>query len=399
MKIAIVGGGAAGLMTAVVASQKHNVTVFERQNRVGKKLFASGNGKCNVTNSLLTRQNLSKPNDFYNCQRANDVVFAFDYDDFMSFCKNTLALETIVDSQGRVYPRSEQSGSVLDAFRLRCQKNGVKICDTTDVSRIEKTSKGFRLHFGQDQISYFDKVVFCVGSSAQVRSFNSFDLLKDFKINLTKRQASLTPIKTQKVWLPLNGIKTKCNVTLYQDGQKVMSENGEVLFRDYGLSGIVIFNVSAYIARNIAKGIDAKYYLSLDLFNEITQKQLEEKLFERFAVCGNESKTFFVGLLCNKLAEEVIKNCKLAEKIAKEDISKIAKYLKNIRFDVSGLCGEDKGQVVSGGIDFAETDENLQCKKVPGLYFAGECLDADGLCGGFNLHFAFASGYLVGKSL
>ncbi|MBQ4137783.1 MAG: NAD(P)/FAD-dependent oxidoreductase, partial [Clostridia bacterium] len=134
------------------------------------------------------------------------------------------------------------------------------------------------------QTAYFDKVVFCVGSSAQTRNFNSFDLLKDFKINLTKRQASLTPVKTQKVWLPLNGVKTKCNVTLYQNGQRVMSENGEVLFRDYVLSGIVIFNVSAYIARNIAKGVDAKYYVSLDLFDEITQKRLEEKLFERFAV-------------------------------------------------------------------------------------------------------------------
>ena len=102
MKIAIVGGGAAGLMTAVVASQKHNVTVFERQNRVGKKLFASGNGKCNVTNSLLTRQNLSKPNDFYNCQRANDVVFAFDYDDFMSFCKNRNILSAYTELGDKV---------------------------------------------------------------------------------------------------------------------------------------------------------------------------------------------------------------------------------------------------------------------------------------------------------
>ena len=127
MKIAIVGGGAAGLMAAVVSSQQHKVTVFEKQNRVGKKLYASGNGKCNLTNSALTRKNLQKPNDFYNCQQANDIVSRFDFDDFTSFCKNQLAIETIVDSQGRVYPRSEQSSSVLDAFRLKCQKNGVKI--------------------------------------------------------------------------------------------------------------------------------------------------------------------------------------------------------------------------------------------------------------------------------
>ncbi len=399
MKIAVVGGGAAGLMAAIMASQKHKVTVFEKQSRVGKKLFASGNGKCNMTNSILTRENLLKPNDFYNCQQAKEVVSRFDYDDFMQFCKETLAIETITDSQGRVYPRSEQGGSVLDAFRLRCQKNNVKIVDMHEIIRMEKSSKGFRLHMGNEESAYFDKVIFCVGSSAQVRNFNSFDLIKHFDVPITKKQASLTPIKTEKVWLPLNGTKVKCNVSLYQDGQKVMSEDGEVLFRDYGLSGIVIFNVSAYIARNMVNDVYAKYHVMLDLFPELTQKQLEDKLFDRITVCGNESKTFFVGLLCNKLANEVIKACKLGESVKKEDILKIAKFLKNIKFDISGLCGDDKGQVVSGGIDFACADENLQCKNVPGLYFAGECLNADGLCGGFNLHFAFASGYIAGKSV
>jgi len=399
MKIAVVGGGAAGLMAAIVASQKHKVTVFEKQNRVGKKLFASGNGKCNMTNSILTRENIQKPSDFYNCQQAKDVVSRFDFDDFMHFCKDTLAIETITDSQGRVYPRSEQGGSILDAFRLKCQKSNVKISDVREVIRMEKSSKGFKLYMGNEEAAFFDKVIFCVGSSAQVRNFNSFDLLKNYDVSITKRQASLTPIKTEKVWLPLNGTKIKCNVSLYQDGQKVMSENGEVLFRDYGLSGIVIFNVSAYIARNIVNDVYAKYYVMLDLFPELNIKQLEDKLFDRLAVCGKKSKTFFVGLLCNKLANEVINACKLGENVKKEDVSKIASFLKNIKFDVSGLCGDEKGQVMSGGIDFACVDENLQCKNVPGLYFAGECLNADGLCGGFNLHFAFASGYIAGKSV
>ena len=399
MKIAVVGGGASGLMAAIVASQKHSVTVFERQSRVGKKLFASGNGKCNLTNSALTRENLQKPNDFYNCQQAKDVVSAFDFNDFMQFCKNTLAIETITDSQGRVYPRSEQSSSVVDAFRLKCCKNNVKICDVNEVVFVEKTTKGFKLFLSNGEYAFYDKVIVCVGSSAQVRDYNFSVLAKSFDLTLTKKQASLTPIKTEKVWLPLNGTKVKCNVSLYQNGQKVMSENGEVLFRDYGLSGIVIFNASAYIARNVVKEISAKYYVILDLFNELSQKQLENKLADRLEVCGSDSKTFFVGLLCNKLADEVIKACKLGKNIKREDVLKIAKFLKNIKFEVSGLCGDDKGQVVSGGVDFSCVDKNLQCKNVPGLYFAGECLNADGLCGGFNLHFAFASGYIAGKSV
>jgi len=398
MKIAVIGGGASGLMAASVASQKHKVTVFESQSRVGKKLFVSGNGKCNMTNNILTRKNLQQPNDFYNCQQACDVVSAFDYDDFMLFCKNTLGIETIVDSHGRVYPRSENASSVLDAFRLKCQKNGVKIFDEKHIIKIEKSGKLFKVFF-DDGFAFFDKVIFCVGSAIQSRTFSSMSMLKELGIESTRLQASLTPVKTKKVWLQLNGIKAKCDVILKKSGKVVAKEYGEVLFRDYGLSGIVIFNMSAYIARDIVRGENAKYQICLDLFPEFTYEQLVEKLNDRLLVCGDESKTFFVGLLCNKLAEVVIKQCKTEEKIGKKDINSIVSFLKNMQFEVSDLCGVDKGQVVSGGIKFAEIDKNMQSIKVPGLYFAGECIDADGLCGGFNLQFAFSSGYIAGKNV
>ena len=116
-------------------------------------------------------------------------------------------------------------------------------------------------------------------------------------------------------------------------------------------------------------------------------------------VMGVDSKTFFVGLLCNKLAEAIIRKKKLPPALAKSDISGLAAYMKNIEFQVSELCDAEKGQVMCGGIDMSEIDENMQSKKVPGLYFAGECLDADGLCGGFNLHFAFACGYIAGSAV
>lgn len=398
MKIAVIGGGTAGLMAAAVASENHIVTLYEKQGRVGKKLYASGNGKCNLSNVALARQNLAENKGFYNCRQANDVVCRFDYNDLMQYCES-LGIETVVDSQGRVYPRSENSGSVLDALRLKCAKNNVKICAETIIMKIERRTKDFKIWFGDGQFCFYDKVIFCVGGNIQTRNFSSYELLRDFKLAITKTQTSLTPIKTKKVWLPLNGTKIKCNVTLKENGIGVLSEGGEVLFRDYGLSGIVIFNMSSYIARNIVKGVTSDYSLSLDLYPELSIKQLTEKLENRFSVLGGEAKTFFIGMLCNKLAEALITINKFADKFVKGDMSKLAFCLKNIEFDVLELCGADKGQVMAGGIDFAELDENMQCKKVSGLYFAGECVNADGVCGGFNIHFALASGYLAGKSV
>lgn len=399
MKIAVIGGGAAGLMAAAVASAKHNVTLFEKLGRVGKKLYAAGNGKCNISNAVLTRANAEKFDAYYNCHEAAEIVAGFDYDDFMSFCADELGLETIVDEEGRVYPRSENSGSVLDALRLKCHHNGVKISLENSIMRVEKSSKGFKVWQGDGQFVFFDKVVFCVGSGMQVRNFTSFDVLRDFSIAVTKTQPSLTPIKTKKVWLPLNGSRVRAKTVLLADGRPVAEENGEVLFRDYGLSGICIFNLSAIIARNIVAGKTAQYQIALDLFPEYSVQQLFEKFCKRLAVVGKDAQTFFVGLLSNKLAEAIIGHCRFNEKLSKEDVKRLAAYCKNIVFDVDGLCGADKGQVMAGGVDFACLDGDLQCKTVSGLYFAGECIYADGLCGGFNLHFAFASGYIVGKSL
>ena len=401
MKIAIVGGGAAGLMAASVASEKHRVVLFERQSRVGKKISASGNGKCNLSNSSLAAERLAEAEarDVYNRREAYGIVSRFDYTALMKYCGEVLGLETYADAQGRVYPRTENSGSVIDAFRLRCQKNNVKTVTDAPVVKIEKSSKDFIVWLGDGQYYHFDRVIFCVGSNIQTRNFTSFDLLNGFDIAITPTQTSLVPVKTKKVWLPLNGTRVKCGVSLLKNGKKRAEERGEVLFRDYGLSGIAVFNLSAYIARSIVMGEKADFSLSMDLFPELSEEELVSKLTARLDVMGADSKTFFVGLLCNKLAEAIIRKKKLPPALAKSDISGLAAYMKNIEFQVSELCDAEKGQVMCGGIDMSEIDENMQSKKVPGLYFAGECLDADGLCGGFNLHFAFACGYIAGSAV
>lgn len=398
MKIAIVGGGTAGLMAAAVASERHKVTLFERQSRVGKKIAASGNGKCNLSNACLTRENMPDIDGVYNCRLAYDIVSRFDYNDFMKYCQQVLGLETIVDGQGRVYPRTENSGSVIDVLRLKCQKNNVKIVTDAPVVKADK-NKEFRLWLGDGQICRFDKVIFCAGSNIQTRNFNAFELINSFGVKVTPIKTSLTPIKTKKVWLPLNGTRVKCKAILIKNGKEVAEEQGEVLFRDYGLSGIAIFNLSAYIARSVVKGEKASFSVSLDLFPELSVEQLRQKLVARLDVTGKDAKTFFVGLICNKLAEAIISKAPLPPTLDCADMQKLALFMKNIVFDVSELCDADKGQVMAGGIDLSEIDDNLQSKKTEGLYFAGECLNVDGLCGGFNLHFAFACGYIAGSAV
>ena len=398
MKVAIIGGGAAGLAAAVKAAEKHSVTVFERSGRVGRKIMASGNGRCNLTNAALTADNYADFLKYYNCERAADTVRRFDYNALKSFFES-MGLEMFSDEQGRVYPFSENSGSVLDVLRVKCQKLNVKTVTDSEVVRVEKGKSSFKVMLHTGEFFFFDKVICAIGSKAQVNNFSKLEHLFGEKLEMTYLCPSLTPIKTKKMWLPLNGLRVKCNVSLFANGKKIKEEFGEVLFRDYGLSGIVIFNISSCIAAEKVKGLKNEYKIVLDLFPQFSLQELIEKLKNRAEICGKQTSTFFVGLFHNKIADAVIKKCGLGEELRNSDFETISAFLKNITFEVQELCGYDKCQVVSGGIKFDEVDENFESKKLKGLYFVGECLDADGVCGGFNLHFAFASGIIAGSSL
>ena len=392
IKVAVVGGGASGLVAAIAASERHSVTLFERNDRAGKKLLAAGNGRCNLSNFGITAE--TKLKGVYNSEFAADFVRLFPYERLMGFF-NGIGLELAADGEGRVYPYSDHASSVLDVLRFKCEQSGVEVKTGVCVESVTEQSGGFLLMLQGGEKLLFDRVILCIGSSAQAKAYNGKKLADGLKLKRTQCSPSLCPIKTFTPPANLNGMRIKCAAALLKNGEEAACEKGEILFREYGLSGIAVFNLSAAIARDIACGIKAQYEISLDLFPDFSFEGLTVKLKKRLNLNGGD---FFTGLLTRRLGEEILKYAQ-CEKVNEGNLAKICLCLKQWKHKVAGLSDDANCQAVSGGVDLTQINADMSVKDRSGLFVCGEFLDVDGLCGGYNLHFAFASGLIAGASV
>ncbi len=374
MKTLVIGGGMAGLTYAIVALKNGtNVTIAERNNRVGKKIAATGNGKCNIGNANVS---MACFNDSKIAQAVLDEISVAEYTQFLNSC----GIYTHADEMGRMYPLSDSASNVVDCLRHQFSKHGGKLLTETDVCDIAiKNGK-----YICNGITY-DKVVLACGSGSQCQAPTLPLVQKQW---CTKLAPSLVPVRTTQMDGILNGIRAKTTVTLLADGNPIARESGEVLFKDYGLSGICIFNLSALIARNNVKGINHNYTFSIDLVPSMTQSELYEILRKR-ETDGEKDKLFY-GILHNKLAESIAKRGKSAYEQAQ--------IAKNFTFTLEKLLDYTMSQVTAGGID--EKFVNIQTLQLPnGAIVLGEMLNVDGICGGNNLYFASASAlYTFDKS-
>ena len=374
MKTLVIGGGMAGLTYAIVALKNGtNVTVAERNNRVGKKIAMSGNGKCNIGNANVSMDCF---NDSKIAQAVLDEISVAEYTQFLNSC----GIYTYADEMGRMYPLSDSASNVVDCLRHQFAKHGGKLL--TDVNVQDVALKNGK--YICNGITY-DKVVLACGSGSQCQA-PTLPLVE--RSWLTPTCPSLVPVRTIQMDGILNGIRAKCVVTLLADGSTLATESGEVLFKDYGLSGICIFNLSALIARNNVKGAKHTYTFSIDLVPSMTQAELVEILRKRER--DGEKDKLFYGILHNKLAESIAKRGKSAYEQAQ--------IAKNFTFTLDKLLDYTMSQVTAGGI--AEKFVNLQTLQLPnGIVALGEMLNVDGICGGNNLYFASASAlYTFGKS-
>ncbi|MBQ2894367.1 MAG: aminoacetone oxidase family FAD-binding enzyme [Clostridia bacterium] len=374
MKTLVIGGGMAGLTYAIVALKNGmDVTIAERNNRVGKKIAATGNGKCNIGNANV---NPSCFNDSKIAQAVLDEISVAEYTQFLNSC----GIYTHTDEMGRMYPLCDSASNVVDCLRHQFAKHGGKLLTDTNVQDISiKNGK-----YVCGGIAY-DKVVLACGSGSQCQT-PSLPLVE--KSWLTPTSPSLVPVRTTQMDGILNGIRAKCVVTLLADGSPLATESGEVLFKDYGLSGICIFNLSAIVARNNVKGAKHTYTFSIDLVPTMSQAELVEILRKRESA-GEKDKLFY-GILHNKLAESIAKRAKSAYEQAQ--------IAKNFTFTLDKLLDYTMSQVTSGGI--AEKFVDIQTLQLPnGAIALGEMLNVDGICGGNNLYFASASAlYTFDKS-
>ena len=398
--IAVIGGGAAGLIAAITAKRKNprlSVTLIEGLDRVGKKLITTGNGRCNITNTNLSLSHFhGEDKDF--CRHA---LSRFGYSEINTFFES-IGVDFVTEGD-RVYPASLQAASVVDALRFECEKAGVLTVTSCKITDIKKGGD-FTL-FAEGEKFTARAVIVATGLFSGGEKIGSdggiFRLLKNMGIASVKATPSLVQLKTETDFTKqLKGIKVVAAATLLRAGKSVAKNTDEVLFCDYGLSGPAILQISRESARD-----DRKYEISLDLYPDTEKTTLTESLIKRIALLRERTlEEFFTGTLNKRLGQVVLKYCgfRLSDPVStlsEKDAEKIAATLKDFRFRVLSNTGFLNSQVTAGGLSTKEFDsKTMMCKKIKGLFAAGEILDIDGDCGGFNLSWAWASGALAAES-
>lgn len=394
IKIAIVGGGASGLFLAT-ALDSERVVLFERGDRVGKKLSATGNGQGNISN-------LQAENGGYfshtqaGVELANQLAKRFGVDDLRAYFRSLGVLLT-VDERGRLYPAGKQASALTDALRFAVAKKGVQTRTGEKIEKIEKAKGGFRLI--SDKGEYFaEKVILATGGKAS-KNFgtdgNGYALAQGLGHSVTAFYPALVQVKTVTSDIKtLKGIRVSpAKVTAeYTDDNKTVKKTltGDLLFTDYGVSGDLIFRLSAFFSDKIEKGVR----LFIDFLPEFSLQELTEVVEEKRR---RYPETPFGELLCGIVNNQVGRA--VTKKAKTENLQDAVTLLKNFPLTVTGTLGFDYAQVTKGGIKIEEVDENLQSKKANGLYFTGEILDVDGECGGFNLQWAYSSAMAVATAL
>lgn len=402
LKIGIIGGGACGLMCANRLLQENvdlEIDIFEKDSKVGKKILVSGNGRCNLTN-------LNTAADAYNDQKfmtaflercsANDLINEFE----------DLGVLTQADEEGRVYPISESSNSVLDMLLIRLlDSHKVSIYTENPVKEIIKDANEYIVKTPLMTKSY-DVLVIASGSAIQekkkVNDLN--DVLRKMGIEFTPYAPSLTPIVVKDNLKDLKGLRVKANLSLNLNHQYYDSY-GEVLFKDNAISGIAAFELSSYVARTRVQGIKiTNCDLELDLLPGM-YTPIDLLKSRKNTLQGLPAEYFLRGMFNKMLNKRIYQQAKIevkdrfCDELSDDEIEEIGSAIKGLHFTVSALDNVEPAQVLAGGVDLKEIKENFESQKYPNLYLGGEVLNIDGSCGGFNLHFAFASGLLIAEAI
>lgn len=373
MKTLVIGGGMAGLTYAIVACKNgQDVTVAERNVRVGKKIAMTGNGRCNIGNANVSA---SCYNSSGIVPRVLEAVPVVDYKRFLNSC----GIYTYTDGEGRMYPLSDSASGVVDCLRFQLSKFGGNLLTETAVTKVAARGGGFDVCLN-GQTAHFDKVIVACGSRSQTEPTGLNTLVP--ASCLTPTVPSLAPVKLQNADITLNGLRVRAVVSLFDSDRLLASERGEVLFREYGISGICVLNLSALIARREVLRRHGNYRFELDVVPDISEITLEE-IVQRRLNEGERDKAFY-GVLHNKLAAHVLRGAGNA------NAARIAHVAKHLTFDFERLLDWSMSQVTAGGVDEGYLD--LATLQLPnGLTVVGEALNVDGICGGYNLYFASAS--------
>ncbi len=395
MVVGVIGGGASGMMAALSAGAAADVILYERQTRLGRKLMATGNGRCNLSNRAASVAHYHGGEPGF----AGPALARFGVEATLAFFRG-LGLLTVDEPDGKIYPFSDQAGSVSDVLRLALEQSAVTLRLGCEVRAIEHDGDGFTVRYdgGADRV---DRVIVACGGLAGGKLGGTgagYDLLKSLGHQCTKLYPALVQLRTDNTWVrSCKGVRAQAHVALLQGGRVLAEETGEVQFTDFGISGPCVFS----LARACAGTGDLT--ATLDLCPLMTEKEIEAYIENKCAAFPDLTlENLLTGLLHNRLGRTVLRARGLSltqtcGSLTEREMRRIAAGIKAFRLPVLGPLDLSQAQVTAGGIMTSEFDpETLESRLVPGLYATGEVLDVDGDCGGFNLQWAWSSGYVAG---
>lgn len=403
-QIAVIGGGASGIMAAITAARNGaKVTIYEKNTRIGKKILATGNGKCNLSN-------LSFGETDYHSHEMNKVMKVFeqfDVNDTIYFFRELGLL--IKNKNGYLYPAAEQAAVVLDILRLEIANQNISVVTQASVQDVkwEDKEKQFVLQVLIEEkasVKHADKVIVACGSKAGVqgeKNNNPYQLAKKCNHTIIPVVPALVQLCANEDMKAVAGVRMEADLTLYIDGEKICKENGEVQLTEYGISGIPTFQLSRWAAYGLQN--KKKVSVTINCLPDFEEEQFKQFANVRYLLQTNGSvEDFFLGILNKKVMLYFIKKAglkpnALIEEVKRSDMDKVFELLRNWSLTIVKTNSFEQAQVCAGGVDLKEVDEHLESVSRPGLFFTGEILDVDGRCGGYNLQWAWSSGFVAGR--
>ena len=397
MNVAIIGAGASGVIAALKISEKNHVILIDKNDKCGKKLLVTGNGRCNYWHDGISIEH-------YHTDNYDSLESILTYkNEVYSYLLSLGIYPRIKD--GYYYPQSNSAFSIREIFESELKKKNVEFKYNFNVNKIEKLETGFKIYSDNEVISC-DKIIIATGSKAMPKSGSDgfgYEIAKGFNIKVNKVLPSLVSLNTTESFLKdWSGIRTDAKISLFINDKHIKCELGEIQLTDNGVSGICVFNLSSDAIRAFDDG--QKVHLSINFapFTEDFYHFFEE----RSKLVNNQNLKELCECLFNyKLSNIFFKKSKINsnahwKSLTDKEKSLLVKTITDFNIFVDGYGSFDKAQVCTGGISLSEINEKtMECKKVKGLFFIGEALDVDGICGGYNLAFAFISGYIAGKSI
>lgn len=398
--VAVIGGGAAGMMAAITAAREGvKVTILEHKDRIGKKILSTGNGRCNFTNTYQTPACYRSDNrDF-----AWNIIQKFNVEKTISFFKELGIYPK--DRNGYLYPYSDQAAAILEVLQIEIAKLNICVMTEINVLDIQPVKRGIRVTTDKKTITVDSVILACGSKAAPVTGSDGsgYQLAKLLGHRIVPVLPALVQLRcAEKFYKSISGVRVQGTVEIYADDISLASDTGEIQLTNYGISGIPIFQVSRYAAKAIYQ--KQSVTAVLNFMPDMNKDEFLSFLQERITLCPHKTlDEFFIGIFPKKLCELWIRLSRLPKEMRVSDLSgeqleKLVLLIQHLRTHITETNAFEQAQICCGGVDTTEINpDTLESNYVQGIYFAGELLDVDGICGGYNLQWAWSSGFVAGR--